>query len=132
MIRRPPRSTLFPYTTLFRSVGGKSLIWGRACQRWSKHEFTAPERDDYGMAWPIGYDDVAPWYSHVERFIGVGGNADGLEARPDGDFLPPVDFKCGERHLSDSIRAHYGKRFVVQGRWAHLSQPREIHLQQGE
>src|SRR5437899_8043038 len=23
MIRRPPRSTLFPYTTLFRSVGGK-------------------------------------------------------------------------------------------------------------
>src|SRR2546430_6831813 len=25
MIRRPPRSTLFPYTTLFRSVGSKSL-----------------------------------------------------------------------------------------------------------
>src|SRR2546426_7960450 len=24
MIRRPPRSTLFPYTTLFRSVGGGS------------------------------------------------------------------------------------------------------------
>src|ERR1035441_5214848 len=23
MIRRPPRSTLFPYTTLFRSLGGK-------------------------------------------------------------------------------------------------------------
>src|SRR3712207_8917984 len=23
MIRRPPRSTLFPYTTLFRSVGGR-------------------------------------------------------------------------------------------------------------
>src|SRR2546427_7668864 len=29
MIRRPPRSTLFPYTTLFRSVYivGKSLVW---------------------------------------------------------------------------------------------------------
>src|SRR3712207_8954281 len=25
MIRRPPRSTLFPYTTLFRSVGGRGL-----------------------------------------------------------------------------------------------------------
>src|SRR5258707_10042507 len=24
MIRRPPRSTLFPYTTLFRSTGGQS------------------------------------------------------------------------------------------------------------
>lgn len=112
-------------------VGGKSIIWGRACQRWSKYEFTAPERQGYGINWPIGYDDVAPWYSHVERFIGVCGNADGLEAMPDGEYLPPFDFNCVERHLSEKIRAHYGNRFVVQGRWAHLSQPKEIHLQQG-
>src|SRR3712207_7548339 len=31
MIRRPPRSTLFPYTTLFRSVGGRRQ--GCTCQR---------------------------------------------------------------------------------------------------
>src|SRR5256885_10134405 len=30
MIRRPPRSTLFPYTTLFRSVGGRADSHGRA------------------------------------------------------------------------------------------------------
>ena len=112
-------------------VGGKSLIWGRACQRWSNHEFVAPARDGYGIDWPVRYDDVAPWYSHVERFIGVCGAADGLEAMPDGDFLPPFDFNCVERHLSESIREHYGDRFVVQGRWAHLSVPKEIHLQQG-
>ena len=112
-------------------VGGKSIIWGRACQRWSKYEFTAPERHGYGMNWPIGYDDVAPWYSHVERFVGVCGNADGIEAMPDGEFLPPFDFNCVEKHLSDSVRAHYGNRYVVQGRWAHLSQPKDIHLQQG-
>jgi choline dehydrogenase-like flavoprotein len=112
-------------------VGGKSIIWGRACQRWSKYEFTAPERQGYGINWPIGYDDVAPWYSHVERFIGVCGNADGLEAMPNGEYLPPFDFNCVERHLSEKIRAHYDNRFVVQGRWAHLSQPKEIHLQQG-
>ena len=112
-------------------VGGKSLIWGRACQRWSKHEFTAPERQGYGMNWPIGYDDVAPWYSHVERFIGVCGNADHLEAMPDGEFLPPFDFNCAERHLRDSLHAKYGNRHVVQGRWAHLSQPKAIHLEQG-
>src|SRR2546430_12382415 len=29
MIRRPPRSTLFPYTTLFRSASGKSVFCGR-------------------------------------------------------------------------------------------------------
>jgi choline dehydrogenase-like flavoprotein len=111
-------------------VGGKSLIWGRACQRWSKYEFTAPERHGYGMNWPIGYDDVAPWYSHVEQFIGVCGNADHLEAMPDGEFLPPFDFNCVEKHLSDTVRAKFN-RHVVQGRWAHLSKPKEIHLQQG-
>jgi choline dehydrogenase-like flavoprotein len=112
-------------------VGGKSLIWGRACQRWSKHEFVAPEKLGYGMNWPIGYDDVAPWYSHVEKFIGVCGKDDHLEAMPDGEFLPPFDFNCVEKHLSDAVHAHYGNRYVVQGRWAHLSQPKEIHLQQG-
>ena len=112
-------------------VGGKSLIWGRACQRWSKYEFTAPERHGYGMNWPIGYDDVAPWYTHVERFIGVCGNADHLEAMPDGEYLPPFDFNCVEKHLRDRLLEHYGNRYVVQGRWAHLSKPKEIHLQQG-
>jgi choline dehydrogenase-like flavoprotein len=112
-------------------VGGKSLIWGRACQRWSKHEFVAPEKLGYGMNWPITYDDVAPWYSHVEEFIGVCGTRDGLEAMPDGEFLPPFDFNCAELHLRDSLKKHYGNRHVVQGRWAHLSQPKPIHLQQG-
>src|SRR2546427_10889567 len=28
MIRRPPRSTLFPYTTLFRSIGMAALVGG--------------------------------------------------------------------------------------------------------
>ena len=112
-------------------VGGKSLIWGRACQRWSKYEFTAPERHGYGMNWPIGYEDVAPWYTHVERFIGVCGNADHLEAMPDGEYLPPFDFNCVEKHLRDRLLEHYGNRYVVQGRWAHLSKPKEIHLQQG-
>jgi choline dehydrogenase-like flavoprotein len=77
-------------------VGGKSIAWGRACQRWSHYEFTAPERHGYGIGWPIGYDDIAPWYSHVERFIGVCGTRDGIESMPDGEFLPPFDFNCVE------------------------------------
>src|SRR5258708_13482010 len=34
MIRRPPRSTLFPYTTLFRSLLAPSLVRYLAKQRW--------------------------------------------------------------------------------------------------
>jgi len=59
-------------------VGGKSLVCGRACQRWSNFEFTAPARYSYGLDWPIRYDDIADWYSHVEKFICVCGNQDGL------------------------------------------------------
>lgn len=111
-------------------VGGKSLTWGRACQRWSKFEFTAPERQGYGMNWPIGYEDVAPWYAHVEKFIGVCGTKDGLDSMPDGEFLPPFDFNCAEEHLSKIIRQKFG-RHMVHARWAHLTQPTELHLQQG-
>jgi choline dehydrogenase-like flavoprotein len=112
-------------------VGGKSLTWGRACQRWSDFEFKAPEKNGYGIAWPISYEDVAPWYSHVEKFIGVCGNKDGLDAMPDGEFLPPFGFSCVEKYMKEIIHEHYPDRHLVQGRWAHLSEPKEIHTKQG-
>jgi choline dehydrogenase-like flavoprotein len=112
-------------------VGGKSLTWGRATQRWSKHEFIAPAKFGYGIDWPIRYEDVAPWYSHVEEFIGVCGTKDGIEAMPDGEFLPPFDFNCVESHIQQSITKNYGDRHLVHARWAHLTQPKDIHLQQG-
>src|ERR1044071_5327023 len=112
-------------------VGGKSITWGRATQRWSKHEFIAPAKFGYGIDWPIRYEDVAPWYSHVEEFIGVCGNKDGIEAMPDGEFLPPFDFNCVESHVQQSIKKNYNDRHLVHARWAHLTQPKDIHLQQG-
>jgi choline dehydrogenase-like flavoprotein len=112
-------------------VGGKSLTWGRACQRWSPFEFSAPERFGYGIGWPINYETVAPWYSHVERFIGVCGHKDGIEAMPDGEFLPPFDLNCVESYLQQKIKQQYGNRYLVQARWAQLTQPTAVHLEQG-
>jgi choline dehydrogenase-like flavoprotein len=112
-------------------VGGKSLTWGRACQRWSQFEFTNPERYGYGIAWPIGYDDVAPWYSHVEKFIGVCGNKDGIESMPDGEFLPPFDMNAVQEVISTKISENYKDRHLVHARWAHLTKPNQIHLDQG-
>lgn len=112
-------------------VGGKSLTWGRATQRWSDFEFSAPARYGYGLDWPIRYADVAPWYSHVEKFIGICGNKDGIEAMPDGEFLPPFDFNCVESAVQQAISKNYPDRFMVHARWAHLTQPKEIHLKQG-
>ena len=109
-------------------VGGKSLIWARQTQRWSRFEFEAPDRDGYAIPWPIGYQDLAPWYSHVERFAGISGNKDGL---PDGEFLPPWEMNCPEKHIQSKIHANFKGRMVIQGRCAHLTQPNPIHLEQG-
>jgi len=54
-------------------VGGKSLLWARQTQRWSDFDFEGPARDGFAVDWPIRYKDLAPWYSYVEKFIGVSG-----------------------------------------------------------
>lgn len=112
-------------------VGGRSLTWGRCTQRWSDFEFTGPKRFGYGWDWPIRYADVAPWYSRVEKFIGVCGNKDGLEAMPDGEFLPPFELNCVEQHLKESFLTNYSNRHLVHARWAHLTRPEQVHLDQG-
>jgi len=111
-------------------VGGKSIIWGRATQRWSDFEFKNPARFGYGIEWPIDYKEIAPWYSHVETFIGICGNKDGLEAMPDGEFLPPFELNAVEKHLKQSIKQNYNREYV-HARWAHITEPKEIHKQQG-
>ncbi len=113
-------------------VGGKSLLWARQTQRWSKYDFEGPGRDGFAVEWPISYDEIAPWYSYVEKFAGISGNKDGLEELPDGEFLPPHDMSCVEKYFSEQVARHYDKkRHVIIGRCAHITQPQPIHLQQG-
>src|SRR5437667_4822172 len=45
MIRRPPRSTLFPYTTLFRSGGPDQLQWPETAQRVPVAQYHRPQFD---------------------------------------------------------------------------------------
>jgi len=112
-------------------VGGKSIMWGRACQRWSNFEFTAPMRYGYAVDWPIRYEDIAPWYSHVEKFAGICGGNENVEALPNGDYLPPFEFNCLESEIHQKLSARYKDRFMVRTRWAHLTKPEPIHIQQG-
>ena len=112
-------------------VGGKSLLWARQTQRWSKFDFEGPARDGFATDWPIRYNDLAPWYSHVELFAGISGNYDNVETLPDGEFLPPWEMNCVEKDIREKIMTTNKNRYVVQGRCAHLTQPKEIHIQQG-
>jgi choline dehydrogenase-like flavoprotein len=112
-------------------VGGKSLIWARQTQRWSDAEFDGPARDGFAVDWPIRYKDLAPWYSHVEKFVGISGNKDGIASLPDGEFLPPWELNCVEKHVKTRIEKKYKDRNVIIGRCAHLTEPTAMHLEQG-
>lgn len=113
-------------------VGGKSLIWARQTQRWSQHEFDAPKRDGYAVEWPITYKDIAPFYTHVEKFVGISGNKDGIPSLPDGYFLKPWELNCVEKHVQSRVKEFYkGDRHVIIGRCAHLTSPEAQHLEQG-
>lgn len=112
-------------------VGGKSLIWARQTQRWSDAEFDGPARDGFAVDWPIRYKDLAPWYSHVEKFVGISGNKDGIPTLPDGEFLKPWELNCVEKHVQKAVAKNYKDRQVIIGRCAHLTDPQPIHLEQG-
>ncbi|MGV3558262.1 GMC oxidoreductase [Larkinella arboricola] len=112
-------------------VGGKSLLWARQTQRWSQFDFEGPARDGFAVEWPISYSDIAPWYSHVEKFAGITGNKDGLDTLPDGEFLPPHEWNCVEKYFSQQVASKYKDRHVIMGRAAHITKPQPIHLQQG-
>jgi choline dehydrogenase-like flavoprotein len=111
-------------------VGGKSLTWGRACARWSEYDFTSPKRFGYGEAFPIGYNELKDWYSHVETFMGVCGNKDGIASMPDGEFLTAYELNVVERHLQKVIKEKFNRHYVS-GRWAHISDAQPIHIEQG-
>ncbi|OIN59482.1 GMC oxidoreductase [Arsenicibacter rosenii] len=112
-------------------VGGKSLLWARQTQRLSDFDFEGPARDGFAVDWPVRYADLAPWYSHVERFAGISGNRDGLPHLPDGEFLPPIELNCVENHLKNTLAKHYKDRQLIQGRCAHITKPTETHMMQG-
>ena len=119
-----------PYTEVKRFdwirgdiVGGRSLLWARACYRWSDLDFEANLRDGIAIDWPIRYKDIAPWYDHVESFIGVSGQAEGIPHLPDGKFMPPFEMNCVEKYFKQKVESNFPGRRVIMGRTANLTQP---------
>ena len=104
-------------------VGGRSLLWGRACYRWSDLDFESNLKDGHGVDWPIRYKDIAPWYDYVESFIGVSGNKDGIPHLPDGKFQPPFEMNVVEKYFKQQVESKFNDRHVIIGRTANLTQP---------
>src|SRR5437867_2074638 len=100
-----------PYTTApgsrfrwwrARMVGGRTNHWGRISLRFGPYDFKRKTRDGLGDDWPIGYEDVAPFYDRVDRLIGVFGSKENLPNEPDGVFLPPPRPRCHELLIKEA------------------------------
>ncbi|WP_396590331.1 GMC family oxidoreductase [Allomuricauda sp. R78024] len=72
-----------------RMLGGRTNHWGRISLRFGPKDFKRKDQDGLGDNWPIGYEDVKPYYDKVDKLIGVFGTNEGLPNDPDGFFLPP-------------------------------------------
>lgn len=120
-----------PYTEVKRfdwfrayQVGGRSLMWGRQSYRFNRMDFEANAKEGVGVDWPIRYDDLAPWYSYVEKFAGIQGSRDNLDVLPDGEYLPAMELNCVEKHVRKRFADLYrGQRHLIIGRSANLTEP---------
>jgi choline dehydrogenase-like flavoprotein len=87
-----------------RMLGGRTNHWGRISLRFGPDDFRRRSLDGLGDDWPIGYDDLAPYYDRVDRLIGVFGSMEGIPNQPDGIFQPPPRPRCWELLVRDAAR----------------------------
>ena len=120
-----------PYTEVKRMdwyrgyhLGGRSLTWGRQSYRLNKWDFEANAKEGIGVDWPIRYEDIAPWYSHAEKFAGIQGTKEGLEVLPDGEYMPGMEMNVVEKDVASKLKDFYkGKRHMFIGRSANITEP---------
>ena len=87
-----------------RMVGGRTNHWGRISLRFGPQDFKRRSIDGLGEDWPIGYEDIKPFYDRVDKLIGVFGTNEGLPNDPDGFFLPPPKPRLHELFLKNSAK----------------------------
>jgi choline dehydrogenase-like flavoprotein len=79
-----------------RMLGGRTNHWGRISLRWGPDDFKHRSLDGIGDDWPIGYDDIKPYYDKLDRLVGLFGSMEHIPNEPDGIFQPPPKPRCYE------------------------------------
>jgi len=85
-----------------RMLGGRTNHWGRISLRFGPKDFKGKSHDGLGDDWPIGYEDVAPYYDKVDELIGIFGTKENLPNEPDGKFLPPPKPRLHELMMKEA------------------------------
>jgi len=125
--RHPWRTpTDAPYLwTRGRQVGGKTLTWGGITLRLSDYEFKAGQWDGQSPCWPLGHDDLDPYYTRLEHLLGVHGQRDGLPQLPDGCLRDPLPLTPGELVLQQAAARELGLPLISSRGFARHSPPKD-------
>ena len=105
-----------------RMLGGRTNHWGRMSLRMGPYDFKGRTRDGHGVDWPIGYDDLAPWYDKVERLIGVCGGQEQFENEPSSPSAQPAPPMRASERFFQRVLASMNIP-MASGRAAILTQP---------
>ena len=88
-----------------RMLGGRTNHWGRISLRFGPDDFRRGSISGVGDDWPIGYEDMKPFYDKTDQLIGVfGSNLPGIPNEPDGFFLPPPKPRLHELMLQKAAK----------------------------
>lgn len=78
------------------AVNGLQNLWNGVSVRFSANDM---------QQWPVGYSELEPHYSNVEALITVCGTHEGIDALPDGNFIPPKPLRPADRLIIDAVNA---------------------------
>ncbi len=100
-----------------RQGGGRLHSFGRVLLRWTDDDFKIKSRTGKGVDWPVGYDDLLPYYEEVETCLGLYGNPDGVETLPDGIYARPAKLTPAEQVFKSEVERRWPQRHVVSWRY---------------
>jgi choline dehydrogenase-like flavoprotein len=115
-----PSGRPFSWQGRLRMVGGRTNVWGRQSYRFSQQDLKGYSFDGAGADWPLNYEDLAPWYDIVERYVGISGQAENIAELPDSRFLPAMAMTCAEERLRAAAKTSFGRTITI-GRAAVLT-----------
>jgi choline dehydrogenase-like flavoprotein len=79
-----------------RILGGRTNHFTRVWLRMSEADFRGHSLDGAGFDWPIGYQDLAPYYDKSDALVGCYGTAENITSSPNGIYQPPPHPRCSD------------------------------------
>ena len=99
---RDPRGVLYEDI----APGGLTNHWSCAVPRFSHDDFEDGRRAGEDSTWPIGYDDLVPWYEWVEPLLYISGSTTSVDPLPAGKVADVVTLDKSWQRIGEAAARH--------------------------